>query len=353
MTKNIFSSNAYNIAYEQEYLNATILHYPPLWVTLGIISACTYSCAFCAYHSKDAKESSKIYNVPYIMPLEMAKKCIDFLHSGGVPKVHVCATGEPLLHRDFFSIIDYVIEKYGFVTFQSNLDRKLIEKRNALLKIKERENNIKSITIDLMGNDAIKYGGNNEELYATLKELSATSIPLIYGNYLLVRSGCDDLENVVKDLARHKLRVTLSVNPVFPYGFNDFTAPENMWLPNDMEMNARLNEIRALAHSLGVKLAINFPPRKTSLNCAVFWKKFQIWPTKGSDAGRLDNVIPHGCSAVTLGDMASFGNLLDYKNVMELWNNNKFIAVRQKLLEGKFPDKECGKCHYSVGLVDN
>lgn len=112
-----FTNEDYNASFSKEYLREEYLNYPPLWVTLGIISACNYCCEFCSYHSPDARHISKVFNVRYTMPKEEAFKIIDFLHQGGVPRIHICATGEPLLHPDFFSILDYTIERYGSVSF--------------------------------------------------------------------------------------------------------------------------------------------------------------------------------------------------------------------------------------------
>ena len=115
-----FTNEDYNASFSKEYLREEYLNYPPLWVTLGIISACNYCCEFCSYHSPDARHISKVFNVRYTMPKEEAFKIIDFLHQGGVPRIHICATGEPLLHPDFFSILDYTIERYGSVSFPAH-----------------------------------------------------------------------------------------------------------------------------------------------------------------------------------------------------------------------------------------
>ena len=102
MNKGHFLLEQHHAAYKDEYCRQAVLHYPPLWVTLGIISACAYRCHFCSYHSIDARHISNVYNVKFTMPLDEAKRIIDFLHSGNVPRIHICATGEPLLHKDFF-----------------------------------------------------------------------------------------------------------------------------------------------------------------------------------------------------------------------------------------------------------
>lgn len=162
-----FTNEDYNASFSKEYLREEYLNYPPLWVTLGIISACNYCCEFCSYHSPDARHISKVFNVRYTMPKEEAFKIIDFLHQGGVPRIHICATGEPLLHPDFFSILDYTIERYGSVSFQSNFSSRLLEKTDALQKIRSRQHQISFITTDVMGNSSIKTNSSTDAVQDT------------------------------------------------------------------------------------------------------------------------------------------------------------------------------------------
>lgn len=345
MSCTYFKNEAYNKAFSKEYLCEEYLSYPPLWVTLGIISACNYNCEFCSYHSPDARHISKVFNVRYIMPTDEAFKIIDFLHQGGVPRIHVCATGEPLLHPDFFSILDYTIEQYGSVSFQSNFSNDLLKKTKALQKIKNRQHEISFITTDIMGNSAIKTNSSDDDLYKTLAVLSDMDIPKISGNFLLTKSNLQDLENVIRKIHAYKLRLNLHVTPIFPHNMNTFTSLENAWPHGDAQYNSRLQRMADLARELNVRISL---PSATKHRCDVFWKKFQIWPTRASLPGRNDNIVPHACNAVVLGDMASLGYIFDARNLMELWNNEHFRTIRQKILAGTAPDAHCSDCPYDI-----
>lgn len=347
MSKNPFDNEAYATAYEKEYMRESVLHYPPLWVTLGICSPCPYHCDFCAYHSLDARKISKVYNVPFVMPLEQAKSLIDFFHAGGVPKIHICATGEPLYHPDFFAILDYVIAKYGSVSFQSNFPPDLVEKRNAIENIIKRLPFISYIAIDLMHNQNIK-GGKDGEIYHILKRLQPQDRSLFFGSFLLTRKNWRDLENVVRAIHAHKLNIPLKTVRVFPHGINEFTAPENAWKNELLNVEERegLMEIFGLARSLGVKLHLF--NEDESIECSVFWKKIQIWPTRISEKDRLDNIIPHACNAVVLGDIGSLGYVSDYNDIFSLWNNRILQELREKIINNKYPDAHCVNCPYKI-----
>lgn len=270
MSTSNFLLPQHKIAFEHEYLREEVLHSPPLWVTIGIISACAYHCKFCAYHSLDARHISKVYNVKFTMPLAEVKRIIDFLNVGKVPRIHICATGEPLLHKDFFPILDYVIATYGHVSFQSNFPLSCVQQQKAIQKIIERQKYISFITTDMMGNSDIK-GGENEELYETLAEISKTSIPQLQGNFLLTKQNLQDLELVVRAVHKHKLRMTLTAVPVFPHKMNKFTSIENTWQTWDMERAQTLKEIVALARSLNVHLTTPTPNHNSyGTSCNVF-----------------------------------------------------------------------------------
>ncbi|HIX40115.1 MAG TPA: radical SAM protein [Candidatus Desulfovibrio intestinigallinarum] len=340
-----FTNEDYNASFSKEYLREEYLNYPPLWVTLGIISACNYCCEFCSYHSPDARHISKVFNVRYTMPKEEAFKIIDFLHQGGVPRIHICATGEPLLHPDFFSILDYTIERYGSVSFQSNFSSRLLEKTDALQKIRSRQHQISFITTDVMGNSSIKTNSSTDDLYKTLAILSDMDIPKLSGNFLLTKSNLPDLEKVIRKIHAYNLRLNLHVTPIFPHNMNAFTSLGNSWPHGDLQLNSRLQAMAELARELNVRIAI---PSATRHRCDVFWKKFQIWPTRNSLPGRNDNIVPHACNAVVLGDMASLGYVFDAPNLMELWNNTHFRNVRRKILAGSAPDAHCAECPYDI-----
>lgn len=342
MRLDLFHDPRHASFFQKQYMRTAMLDYPPQWVTLGICSPCPYRCEFCAYHSLDAKNISRAFNVRFKMPLAQAMDIIDFLYEGGVPRIHICATGEPLWHPDFFEIFDYSAKRFGMASFQSNFPASLVRERKAIQKILERKDKISGITVDLMGNNSIK-GGNSEFLYETLSRITAESDLRVGGNFLITRLNWQDLETVIRDIHRWKLRLSVRAARVFPHAINPFTDPANAWSAKTLteDEKAGLKEILSLARSLGVRV---YPPKMESGGCDVFWKKLQIWPTRGSAPGRLDNLVPHGCNAVVLGDMASLGYVGNYPDLFSLWNNPKLVRIRSGLLAGIYPDEHCADC---------
>lgn len=342
MRTDLFRDPRHGEFFKRQYMKSAVLDYPPQWVTLGICSPCPYRCEFCAYHSLDAKNVSKVFNVRFKMPFAQAAGIIDFLYGGGVPRIHICATGEPLWHPDFFAIFDYAAKRFGRVSFQSNFPANIVNQRKAIGEILARKDKISGITVDLMGNKSIK-GGDPEFLYETLARITAESDVRVGGNFLITRLNWKDLETVVRDIHRWKLKVSIRAARVFPHGMNAFTDPANAWSEDILSRDEKdgLEEILAMAKALKVRV---YAPGNDGGGCDVFWKKLQIWPTRGSDPGRLDNLVPHGCNAVVLGNMASLGYLGNYPDIFSLWNNPKLVEIRSNLLAGIYPDEHCAGC---------
>lgn len=344
--------------YAVERLRVAHLNYPPRWVTIGISSMCTNHCTFCSYHSLDARDGgSNVYGLKYVMPLVRFKSQVDFFHAGRVPHVHICAPGEPFLHPDIMAMIDHVIARYGKASFQSTFNRVVMARGDYLSKILDRRVQISYIVTDIQageatGHEAIKRGSSFADLLTTLQILSDAGIRII-GNFIITRENHTNLPGLINTLYKHGIRLRLNVENLFPHMFNEFTAMENVYHLGDWDIAASLQEARELAKATreSIELTLPTPFGDPVARCSVFWDKIQIWPVKGVDAARYDeNLVPHACNAVVLGDMNSLGYVSDYPDVMALWNNPTLVALRIKILAGEAPDKFCWSCPCGVAL---
>ena len=343
------------IAFQKEAGKCSVLHYPPLWATIGIINACINKCIFCAYHAKDAKKNSKVYNVPFKMSFERFKKNVDFFKAGGVPHIHICATGEPFLHPDIMEMIDYVIDVYGKVSFQSNLNKNIMDRHNYIDKILERKQYISYITSDTFCNDkyffeSVKVGSSYEDQIKTLKIFSDANIPLL-ANAIITKLSYKYLLGIIEAFVKHKINAKLSLSNIFPHGFNAYTSIENVFRSTDDEIKKYIENCKKLASRFGYQVVGGQPFDSPDNFCSVFWEKIQVWPVSGIDKHRYcENLIPHGCNAVVLGDLNSLGYIDDFSSVMEWWNSPKLIGIREMILAGKAPDKHCNLCPYGCRL---
>ena len=328
------------------------LDYPPHWITIGITNACRNSCVFCPYHSEDAREESKVFNIPFTMDMTCFKKIVDMAKESGVPAVHICAAGEPFMNRDVLQMIDYCIEVYGQASIQTCFDQVLFEKFQYLDEIIARRNNIRYITTDILSGDpqhhnAIKLGSSYDNTMNCLERISNESDIKIQITWVLTKLNYTTLINWLHDAINRKLRnVSVNLVNVFPFNFNNFTSPEVLYTVNDIDIMKTLKTVKAYGKQYQIKINIPPPVGSNKLRCNVFWQKFQIRPVKSSAPDRYyENTIPNACHAVVKGNLNSLGHLFDYKTIMDFWNNAKLLSIRQNLINGIYPDKECKYCY--------
>lgn len=335
-----------------KYKREVICSRPPKHITIGISSACNNKCLFCAYHGEDAKNKSKVYNLPFMLSMEDFKKIADMAYKGGIPHIHICATGEPFLNPHILDMIDYVIHLYGNVSFQTNFWKSLFQKFNYLDEIVKRKENISHITTDLLSSDPkeheyIKNGSSYEETMEQLSFLGRNASNIrITATVILTRSNYSNIPGIIPDLISKGVNnLHLEVTNLLSYDYSDFTSSDNVYTSDDHEITAMLEELVTMGKENGISVSVPQPADKTKDICPLFWNKIQTWPAKGCIKERYgENMIPSACAAVVLGELNSLGYLFDYDNIMDAWNNEKLVQIRKNLLKGIYPDEKCKKC---------
>ena len=333
------------------------LNYPPKYVTIGITGYCMNNCQFCASHSIDSGRnvySKHQYNIPFSMSYEDFCKIVDLCYKAKVPHVHIVAAGEPFLNKDIFRMIDYLVSKYCKFSIQSNFNKKLFETNNLLEKILSRKHFITYITSDIFPQEihnTIKKGSDYEFLLDSMEYISKNSKIIFDLHTILTKSTYKNLDKIVLDLCRRKIKFIYSLVNLHPHNFNEFTSPNNRYLSTDGEITAELQKLEKIGKKLHLKINIP-PPWDKYINnnnkgyCETFWERFQVIPDKNLPKDKwIGNVIPSQCNAVIIGKMYTLGNLLDYENLIEFWNNEKLLKIRRDLINGIYPDKLCKTCY--------
>ncbi|CCO22583.1 radical SAM protein [Maridesulfovibrio hydrothermalis] len=344
------------ISYQNERGKKAVVSYPPRWMTLGISGNCTNRCLFCSYHSEDARNGkSNVYNLVYKMSLQHAKEYIDLCYKGRIPHVHICGSGEPFLNKDIMPMVDYMIERYGKASFQSNFNESIMKRGDYIEQIIERKKDIAYIVTDMHTGDEssfhqIKKGSSLTYVLSVLKLFSKHGITL-HGPCILTRSNYKEIPKIIELLIANEIQMDLLITGIYPHMFNDFTSMENVYQSSDTMITDMLNKVVQLGKRFGITVTIPQPFDSPAQHCDVFWDKIQVWPTVGVPKERYhENLIPHACNAVVLGEMASLGYLSDYESVMDFWNNDIIVNIRKKILAGKYPDSFCWSCPHARNL---
>lgn len=338
-------------ARESEYCKKSMLHYPPSDITIGVGSACPNKCLFCAYHGEDAKGNSEVYNIPYVLSLNDFMRIVDMAKDASVGHVHICATGEPFANPHILDMIDYVISKYNNVTFQTEFWPKLFKEKNYLYEIVKRKDYIPSITTDIcsgnpLEHEKIKKGENFQYLMDCLEVLSKEGQIHLKPYMILTRNNWQNMSNIIDEFIRRDIYdFELNVGNLNSYDYSEFTSSNNVYVSSDVEITEELSRLVEYGNKRGIKVRIPVPADMTDKMCSVFWDKFQIWPTSRCDIDkRNDNMIPMACKAVVKGDIWTLGNLFEYSSLMEAWNSETLVSIREGILRGIYPSEYCKEC---------
>ena len=341
--------------YEFHMGKREVLRYPPRHITPSIGGYCTNRCRFCAYHSPDSKKlprTSHLTGLNYWISYDDFCRIINMARQARVPFVHICAAGEPFLHEDIFRMMDYVIERFGDVSTQSNFHKSLYEKRNILSGILERGKRISHITTDICGptakrHNAIKVGSDFDFLLHCMSEISRRTHIELRVTYILTKDTYEGIPSLLELLHKRRIKCSIGLLNLDPYGFNDFTDASKVYTSADAEIGKALEETAVTAKRLGYNIQVPRPSdqEKQDGGCSVFWQQLQFAPShKSPEADHPANAFPRACVTNASGDLVTFGNLFDYPSLMDLWNNDTLRAIRRNLIDGIYPSAMCAQC---------
>lgn len=326
-----------------------------MWFTIGVTGVCFFKYEFCCSHCPESgknKLSNHQYKVPFTLKLKHFKKIVDLCYAAKVPKIHICGTGEPFLHPHIFDFIDYTIKIYGSVSLQTDFSKQLFKNSPFIKELLLRKKNISYITTDIFPerlHNGIKIGSDFSFLINCLKTICSQSDISINANLIISKRSYKGITALINQLHKKKINFNLDIDHLFLFGFNDFTSFDNLYLSSDLEITQELISAKARAKDLGIDIRIPLPwdlSNDEAIRCNVFWQKFQTMPSKKLPKERWSgNAIPQPCPVVVLGDIQSIGNILNYQDFMQFWNNPKLQQIRGKIIEGRIPDPACSYCH--------
>ena len=263
------------------------LPYPPRHISITITGACTNQCVYCCHHSLDSRDdpaSKHLYNLKFTLSYGDFCRMVDIAYQARVPHIHIVAAGEPFLHKDIMKMMDYVIEKYGEVSFQSNFDKRIFEENNLVKAIVDRADYITYITTDILSSDPgkhqeIKKGSNYKDLLGIMLKISEKTDILFDVHLILTKYNYQNMDKLVEDLYNRGINFRFSIVNLSPHNFNDFTAFDAVYESNDAEIKKELDKVKDTCQKLGVPVLIPKPFDRPTSKCGVFWSRLQTIPS--------------------------------------------------------------------------
>ena len=330
------------------------LDYPPLWATIGITGNCGFRCQYCCSHNKNVKNQNAInhfYKLPYNISLNDFNRILNMCWEGNVPHLHICGIGEPFIHQNVLQILDLTIERYGHTSTQTDFWKPLFTKKNYVKEIISRGNSIDFITTDIFPSsihEIIKIGSDFQYLINCMEQISKESPIQFCLHVIVTKKSYMELSKLPQIIARRGIRASIKLVHLFPFGFNDFTDPQNIYTSDDLLIKKEMEATYHAAKDYGIPCNELLPWEHMNNNvsqCLILWQKIQFMPSKKVPQEKWNcNAIPQQCPAALFGDLFTLGNLLEYNSFMDFWNNPILVNLRQKVIDGQLPDTHCNKC---------
>ncbi len=336
----------------QNYSNDEGFSAPPSVVTFAVTDYCNLDCKMCPFQRSDIENNH--------LDFALIRKVIDQIYTSR-PYISLCGRGEPLIHPEFFEIVDYIKSKGLWCAVDTN--GTLIEKNvDRLLSSKIDLVNISIDSVDEIQDQIRGVPGAFQEAVAGIRALRAKSTkfrPMIRINCVITGYSYAHLEKVhqlAKDLGVDMLNLCHSM---YVRTESMLSAQEKLsqnlpqarekisWDTVDIggkdidyeKLTETLERLRRKDEGVIVSVIPNLTDadqlqkyysfkgfvKKMTARCA--WKHTNIYPN--GDMEMCDGLYP-------------MGNLND-NDFLEIWNNENFREFRKKLKKMKrFPI--CSAC---------
>lgn len=329
-----------------KYLNSDkkeVLDYDPVTLSIVATTRCTLSCDMCPTHSSIVpKDYSHTQKTKSDMSLAMFKDIIDRFKNATT--VHIIGSGEPLLNKDFFSMVDYAAQNKMVVKTFSN--GTLVEDNiDNILKSK-----LNGITVSINGHDAKEFKrmtGMNEGVYYKVYE----GVKKLIEEKKRRKSRVKVKLSFIIDKANYKmihemidLSLDLGADHVFfcnflPSPFKGLTAEERVLSAHSAAMGELKDALRIYSSEIRSRFTLPlFVDEKDLMNkCQTHFSQIRF-----DGDGNVSS-----CSMMLL-DMTGHGNYTD-KNV---WNNAFFRDMRKAFLsqDRKALPEPCSVCPDNKGV---
>lgn len=309
------------------------IDYMPIKMDYEVSSICNFRCTMCLMSELSG-------NRPPNMTLEDFKRSIDERY--GLVEVKLQGLGEPLLNKDFFEMVDYVVNKDIWTRTTTNAS--ILHVNNTYKKL--IDSGIGEIQISLDGAtketfEKIRVGANFEQIKNNIILLNnyAESKDELWKTSCWVMIQSDNIHEI-KDILC--LAATLKFKRVvFQMSMNDFGRDEwkiNSEKSGNKYMNADLEvELYQRGQELGIEVSFwdNDGRYKRGDRC--------IWLFSRAYITAKMEVTP--CCMHWVSDDCYMGSA---ENFGHTWYGERYDKLRQIVIEGDIPQI----CKYCYGLRD-
>jgi radical SAM protein with 4Fe4S-binding SPASM domain len=297
---------------------------------MGIEARCNLECTMCPRNNPNFKEGEMSY--------EMFARIMDQLPF--LREVQLAGLGEPFLHKDLFTMIEYlrrrkmrsVVVTNGTLLNKHNIEKILRSGLDAL-----------HVSIDSADPEvykSIRVGAKLENVTENLKNLvecrnNERSKLQINVNSILMRRNYHQVEEMIKLCSAIGADSISFSDMQYTFDVGISTESESLRRASEaekQEMRRLFAKSEALSRNLGIRIGLpNLEQPGLRENCKQPWLYLVVKETA--------RVRP--CCAI---HDVEFGDLTE-DTYSAIWNNSKFVAFRTRLLSSDVP-AECKGCTF-------
>jgi MoaA/NifB/PqqE/SkfB family radical SAM enzyme len=321
------------------------LSYKPVILSIVATGRCTLSCDMCPTHSRlipgDYRHAQ---NAVGDMPFGVFKKAVDSFSEAIT--VSIIGSGEPLLNKDFFRMVDYAAKKRRMLVKTFTNGTPLQENTEKIL-----DSGLDGITVSLNAQNADEYGrltGVKNDMYGKICDSLNTLIQrrnAIKSSLKIKVSFIIDRQNYRSMNEMIELAAGLGVDTIFlcnflPSPYEGFKPEERALFYEDEEARNFIRENKRRLHP-SLKRKVRWPVLISrdagNFNCASHFSQL-----------RVDGEGNIGSCSMMLLNMSGNGKIDD----KEIWNNDFFRRMRRNFLTGQKESlsEQCLACPDNLGI---
>lgn len=275
------------------------LGYPP-YLLIEPVSTCNLRCSFCFQTDKSFTKK------PYmgVMDMELFKKIVDDANDVGVGAITLASRGEPTLHKNLVSMLNYLGKKKNIFEIKINTNATFLNKEisEAIFQNKVTQVVISADHYQKDEYERLRKNSNFEKVLKNVDNLFKIR-KKFKDNFTEIRvSGVD----VDKNLNKEKFK--------------------NFWIERSDHVTSSFAFERWNTYENKVHPEINDP-------CENLWDRMYVW---------FDGKV-NPCDA-DYKSYLSFGNL-KLSSISEVWNNKQINNLREKhMLDSRNKINPCDRC---------
>lgn len=315
-----------------------VVNWDPIYISTFITYRCNFSCDMCLTHSSK-------YNNPYgqkptgDMDFKLFKQVLHRYKNA--LSVNIIGNGEPLLHKDFFKMIDYAAKVMKMNPFSSSNGLILGSYVDQIV-----DSQLKNINISINGHNPSEFTrvtGMPPKLFDKICDNTISLTQRKMEKHARLRiTACFILDRYNLGFIKEMIHFgdSLGTDKIaffhfLPFPVKGFTAEERCLFSDDSTVLKTFAQLNSLPKRIRRKIML--PPlldRQMSENryCDVWFRNFSI--DGAANVG--------GCSCQLL-DLSISGNFFRENDP---WNNIHFQKMRKRFLSGDFSLLEpCTWCY--------